>query len=195
MIGKIQGKLIEIDGNLGLINTSSGLSYYVFLTPPLLIKYKLNDEVDIYTYLQVKEDGWVLYGFEKKQEYLLFRMLLAVSGVGPKTAFSVVSFSEPQDLIDAIKNNNLEYFTRIPGLGKKTAMKIALELSQKLETEFKMENLYLSSEDKTVVEALVTLGYKTQDAKNILAKIPKDLTIEEKIKEALRLTTGGKKGV
>lgn len=193
MIGKIQGKLVEIEGNIGLIKTESGLSYQVFLTSSLVSKYKLEDELDIYTHLQVKEDDLVLFGFETKEEYQLFKMLLSVSGVGPKTAFSVVSFSKAQELLQAIKDNNLEYFTRIPGLGKKTAMKIILELSHKLDTEFKMQSMYLSSEDKTVVDALVTLGYKTQEAKNILSKIPKDLSIEEKIKEALKQSSSTKK--
>lgn len=193
MIGKLKGTLIELEGNLGLIETTIGLSYYVFLTPPLINKYKLQEKIEIYTYLQVKEDGWVLFGFDEKQEYKLFKTLLSVSGVGPKTAFSVISFSRPQELIDAVRNNEVEYLTRIPHLGKKTAMKIILELSSKLETEFKFVNLYLTDEDQTVVEALVSLGYKTQEAKDVLSKLPKDLSVEEKIKEALKLTASAKK--
>lgn len=195
MIGKIKGVLTEIEGNVGLIDTSSGLSYYIYLTPGVLNKYKEGDNIEIYTHLQVKEDDWLLFGFLTKQEHKLFKLLISISGVGPKTAFSIISFSNPIELVQSIKDNNVGYLTRIPHLGKKTAMKIALELSHKFETEFKMEKMYLSEEDKTVVEALVSLGFKTQDAKNILSQIPNDLSLEEKIKQALKLTTSGKKRV
>lgn len=195
MIGKIKGTLSEVEGNIGLIETPSGLFYKVYLTPLLIKKYQLNDKVEFYTHLQVKDDDLVLFGFSEKKEHALFKMLIGISGVGPKTAFSIISFTRPDELLNAVRENNINYLTRIPHLGKKTAMKIALELSQKLETEFEMKQYYLSENDKTVVDALITLGYKSQDAKNILSKIPKDLSIEEKIKEALKLTNSSKKGV
>ena len=116
-------------------------------------------------------------------------MLLSVSGVGPKTAYLVSSYARPDELIEAVKQNNVDYLTKIPGLGKKTVMKILLELSQKMREEFKLEKMYLSDDDKTVIDALVSLGYKTQEAKQVLTKIPKDLSVEEKIKEGIRLTT------
>jgi Holliday junction DNA helicase RuvA len=91
-------------------------------------------------------------------------------------------------LISAVQTNDVAYFSKIPGLGKKTAMKIILELSQKLKSEFDMQKMNLSDEDKTVVDALMALGYKSQEAKQALSKISKGLSIEEKIKEALKNT-------
>lgn len=193
MIGKLKGILNELEGNIGLIETTSGVFYQVYLTPLILGKYKLDDKIEIYTHLQVKEDGWILFGFQEKKEYELFRLLISISGVGPKTAFSIISFSDPQELIQSVKDNNIDYLTHIPHLGRKTAMKIALELSHKLNAGFKLEKTYYTEEDKTVVDALVTLGFRTQEAKDILAKLPKDLSVEEKIKEALKLTTLNKK--
>ncbi len=187
MIGKIKGKLTVVDENIGLIETVSGLSYNIFLPPSLLSIVKLPVSVDLYTYLQVRDDALVLFGFESKKEYKLFLQLLTVSGVGPKTAFNVTSFTKSEQLVTAIKENNIDYFIKVPGLGKKTAMKIILELSQKMKEEFSMEKMYLSEDDKVVVDALVSLGFKSHEAKKILQKIPKNLSIEERIKKGLQM--------
>lgn len=195
MIGRVKGKLIELDGNVGLIETSSGLSYEVFLTASALSKNKLNSPLQLYTFLQIRDDAHVLFGFETKGEQNLFKLLTGVSGVGPKTAFGIVSFSKEEELLTAVRENNVSYFERVPGLGKKTAMKIVLELSQKLDSEFEMKKMYLSEDDKMVVDALVSLGIKTQEAKKIFQKLPAKLSIEEKIREGLRLIAPDKKKV
>lgn len=192
MIGKIKGKLIELEGNVGLIETESGVSYEVNLTPTLISSHELNKSLELYTYFQVRDDAQVLFGFKTRKEQNLFKLLIFVSGVGPKIAFTVVSFSKENELIKAIKMNDVNFFSRIPGLGKKTAMKIILELSQKLQSEFKMEKMYLSEEDKTVVDALVSLGFKSQEAKKIMARLPKNLSVEEKIRQGLRLASNSK---
>lgn len=192
MIGKIKGKLVELDGNVGLIETEGGVSYEVNLTPALISSHQLDKQIELYTYFQVREDAHVLFGFKTRDEQNLFKLLISVSGVGPKIAFTVVSFSKEDELLAAIKSNDVNYFSKIPGLGKKTAMKIILELSQKLQSEFKMEKMYLSEEDKTVIDALVSLGFKSAEAKSILVKLPKKLSVEEKIREALRSTTNKK---
>ena len=80
----------------------------------------------------------------------------------------------------------MDYFTKIPGLGKKTGLKIILELSQKLKTEFKFQDTALSEDDKTVVDALVSLGYKNQEARKLISNLPKGLSVEERIKKALK---------
>jgi len=186
MIGKLKGKLVEVDKNVGLIETSGGVFYQVFLSASLLssiINYP--SSIEIYTYLQVRDDALVLFGFETKQQHDFFKLLLTVSGVGPKTAFSVISFIRLDQLIQSVKSNDVDAFTQVPGLGRKTAMKIILELSSKLKTDFDMKNMVLSDDDQTVIGALVALGYKTHDAKKILSKLPKNLSVEEKIKEAL----------
>lgn len=189
MIGKLKGKLIELDNNIGLIETSGGVSYQLFLTPSIISKNKVGNLIDVYTYLQVRDDALVLFGFEEKKSYELFKLLLTVSGVGPKTAYSVVSFSSTDELFSAVRKNDSDYFTKVPGLGKKTAMKIILELSQKLKSEFNLEKMILSEDDKTVIDALVSLGFKSIEAKKIFSKIPKALSVEDKIKQALKIGT------
>jgi len=187
MIGKLKGKLAEIDGNTGLIETSSGVFYRVFLTPFLISHSVLNTPIEVYTFLQVREDALTLFAFKTKAEYSCFELLLTVSGVGPKTAYLVISSIKVNDLIRAVKENNIDFFVNIKGLGKKTAMKIILELSQKLEQRFDLEKMYLSDEDKTVIDALVSLGFKNYEAKKALSNLPKNLSVENKIKEALKL--------
>ncbi len=187
MIGKIKGTLVEVDGNLGLIETVGGVFYYVFLTPNTISRSPTpSTNFEIYTYLHVREDALILFGFEKKDEYQLFRMLLDVSGVGTKTAFNIISFISPENLITAIENNDADALSQIPGLGKKTAIKIILELSSKLKTDFQMKNLVLSEIDKMFIQAMVSLGYNSSEAKKMLLKIPKNLSLEEKIKMALK---------
>jgi len=195
MIGKIKGTIVEVEDNIALVETGGGIYYQVYITSTLLAKNKLPFEISLYTYLQVRDDALVLFGFEAKKEYDFFKLLLTVSGVGPKTAFSVISYSKVGDLIKAVKDNDKDYFTRVPGLGVKTAMKIILELSQKLESEFRLEKMYLSEEDKTVVDALVSLGFKSSEAKKILSKLDKKLSLEEKIKQGLKLGTHSKTSI
>ncbi|MEK9170003.1 MAG: Holliday junction branch migration protein RuvA [Patescibacteria group bacterium] len=195
MIGKLKGKLVEVDGNVGLIETSGGVFYQVYLPFSLLSTFQLPPlsstvnhlpSIEIYTYLQVRDDALVLFGFETKKHHDFFKLLLTVSGVGPKTAFSVISAIPLDSLVQFVQSNDVDAFTKVPGLGRKTAMKIILELSSKLKSDFDMSKMILSDDDQTAVSALVSLGYKSFDAKKIISKLPKNLTVEEKIKEALK---------
>ena len=92
MIGKLKGKLVEVDKNIGLIETSGGVFYQVYLPPALLTTTYSLQPIELYTYLQVRDDALVLFGFETKKQHDFFLLLLTVSGVGPKTAFNVISF-------------------------------------------------------------------------------------------------------
>ncbi len=186
MIGKLKGQLSEVNGNVGLIETSGGVFYQCFLTPELLAHHRPPCPIVVYTYLQVRDDALVLFGFSSREEHDFFQLLLTVPGVGPKTAYGIISGAKIDEIITATKNNDTAYFTRIPGLGKKTALKIILELSQKLKTEFKLQETELSEDDKTVLEALKTLGINHQDAIKKLQSLDKVLTIEDKIKTILK---------
>ena len=195
MIGKLKGKLVEVDGNIGLIETSGGVFYQVFLPtnllsnfqpPPLSLTIHHLPSIEIYTYLQVRDDALVLFGFETKKHHNFFKLLLTVSGVGPKTAFNIISFVPLDTLVTSVTSNDVDGL-KVPGLGRKTAMKIILELSSKLKSDFDMGKMILSDDDQTAVSALVSLGYKSYDARKIVSKLPKNLTVEEKIKEALKV--------
>lgn len=186
MIGALKGILIGVDGNTGLIETQGGVIYEAYVTTSFISHFPIGSPVVLLTYLQVRDDALVLFGFENRSEQKMFKMLITISGVGPKTAFHVVSNTNSSDLVEAVGKNDIAYFTKIPGLGKKTAMKIILELSQKLKTEFRFDSMQVSDEDNTVIDALVALGYSPADAKKIFTKLPKELSVEEKIREALK---------
>lgn len=189
MIGKLKGLLIEVGSHKGLIETTSGVFYTVFLTPALIKRQKIRDSIEIYTYLQMREDTWTLYGFEDKKQQRIFEMLIAVPGIGPKSAFTIISHKASDDLSQAILTNNVEFFSDIPGVGKKSAHKILLELSAKVGKAFDMSALVLSPEDSTVVDALVSLGFKRHQARTSISKLDTQLSIEEKIKKAIKIMT------
>ena len=187
MIAKLTGILSEYDKNSAVIDTVSGVSYELFITPSAIAQKQLGDTITVYTHLQVRDDAHVLFGFANNEEKSFFHLLLSVSGVGPKTAFSITSHISFSQAVEGVRTNAVKLFSEIPGIGKKTAMKIVLELSQKFKTEFKFEQ-QLSSDDKTVIDALVELGYKKSEAQQLFEKLPKELSIEKKIQEALRMS-------
>lgn len=186
MIGKIKGTLTELTNTVGYVELPSGLSYLVYI-PPSLLSASLPREIELYTYLHVREDALILFGFETKKEHDLFCDLLSISGVGPKLAYTIICTAKEDELIRAIQRQDIEYLTAIPGLGKKTAMKIILDLAQKLKQDVDLKAMNISEEEQTILDALVSLGFETSKARGVLRKISPDLALEEKIKEAIRL--------
>src|SRR3989338_5854408 len=176
MIGKIIGKLTEIHGNSGYITTQSGVVYKLFLVPYFL--NKVTEKVEPYTHLQVKDDDLVLFGFETYKQYQLFQMLISVDGVGPKLGFSVISYGSEDDLMNAIDKSDVVYFEGIPGVGRKTAQRIVLDLSDKLSKKLSLDSVVASPDDITVREALQSLGFKYDDIRKSLQTLDKDLSVE-----------------
>lgn len=189
MIGKIKGTLVELDGTVGYVDTGQGILYKVYLPPIVWSKGHMPCPVDVYTYLLVKEDELSLFGFATKEEHDTFCDLIAISGVGPRVAFRILSSIDAQRLMAAIQDNDLPTLTSVPGLGKKTAMKIILELSQKQKKEFNLSALEMSNDDKMIVDALVGLGFNQPKVRKVLPTISKDLVLEERIKEGIRLVS------
>jgi len=187
MIATITGIIAAIEDISITVETASGLGYELFATPSSLKDKNIGDEIKLYTHLQVRDDAHVLFGFANTDEKRFFNILLSVSGVGPKTAFSVVSHLTFEDAVTAVRNQKVEIFSKISGIGKKTAMKIVLELSQLFKAEFKFET-NLSEEDRTVIDALVSLGYAKKDAQTLFQKIDPGLTVEKKIQTALQMS-------
>lgn len=188
MIATITGTVSALDESSITIDTASGLGYELFATPASILNKNIGDEIKLFTYLQVREDAHVLFGFANTDEKRFFSILLSVSGVGPKTAFSVVSHLSFEDAVAAVRSQKVEVFSKISGIGKKTAMKIVLELSQLFKAEFKFETA-LSDEDKTVIDALISLGYAKKDAQSLFQKIDPKLSVEKKIHTALQMST------
>ena len=172
----------------GLVLDVGGVGYLVAATPSVLRKAEGGGEIIVETYLHVREDAMQLYGFADASERELFTHLLAVTGIGPKVALAVVSGSPVADLRRAIVLGDHARFQVIPGIGKKTAERIVLELREKVALE---ESIPLSSAAGTsghlvARDALVELGYSVLEAEQALATLDPDLPVEEKIRLALR---------
>lgn len=188
MIGKIKGTLTEFFSQEGLIETSGGVFYRIFL-PVSFRSLTLPAPVEVYTYLHVREDALILYGFESRQKLELFSLFHSVQGVGPKTAFTMTSFVHGEEMRQAIQANDVSYFTRIPGLGKKTAVKMIVELSSKLKQEVSLGALHMSEDDESVLSGLTSLGFSSTEVRKIMPKIDAKATLEERITQGIRLLT------
>lgn len=173
----------------GLLVDVGGVGYLVAATPSALRRADGAAEVTIETYLHVREDALQLYGFADAGERHLFVHLLGVSGIGPKVALAVVSSAPAGDLRRAIALGDAARFQAIPGIGKKTAERIVLELKEKLDTD---EVVVLApagggaSPHVVARDALVGLGYSITEAEQALARIDPDLPPEERVRAALK---------
>ena len=188
MIGSLKGTVIQHHHGSSVIETSSGVGYRVRLSPQMVSNYPVGSSIFVLTHLHVREDCQDLFGFESVELYDMFLLLRTVSGVGPKTAFTIISFGSVIELTQAVVKNNVTYFSDIPGIGKKTALKIILELSQKMKQHFQLDKFTADTkDDKIVVDALVSLGYTATDAKQRAGKTDLRSSVEERIREALRV--------
>lgn len=185
MIARLRGKPAG-RGAEGLLLDVNGVGYLVNATPRALAKAG-GDEVTVETYLHVREDTLSLYGFADAEERELFIQLLSVSGIGPKVALAIVSGSTPAELRRAIAREDTARFQAIPGIGKKTAQRVVLELKEKLAGS-ELATYGDSGSDKHLVarEALVELGYTLVEAEHALSKIDPELPPEERVRLALR---------
>lgn len=165
----------------------SGLGYSVFCTSETLVEISEGDTVSLYTYLAVREDALDLYGFKTRDERMFFELLLSVSGIGPKSALSILSVASIETLIQAIGTGDTGYLTKVSGIGRKTAEKIVLELRDKLKARADMSEGNLRSESDAV-EALKALGYSQNQARDSLKEVPANIEgTNARIKEALKI--------
>lgn len=170
----------------GLVLDVAGVGYLVHATPRALRKADDAEEVTLETYLHVREDALQLYGFAEPAERELFEHLLSVSGVGPKVALAIVSGSTPDELRRAIALEDSARFQAIPGIGKKTAQRVVLELKEKLGSPAEPVPLAARQPHLVARDALVELGYSIGEAEQALAATDPDLPPEERVRQALR---------
>jgi Holliday junction DNA helicase RuvA len=172
----------------GLVLDVNGVGYLVAATPSVMRRATGGAEVTVETYMHVREDALQLYGFADAEERELFVHLLTVSGVGPKVALAVVSGSPAVELRKAIALGDHARFQAIPGIGKKTAERIVLELKEKLGAVAEPALAAVSDAPSHLVarDALVELGYTVMDAERALAEVDPDLPAEERVRLALR---------
>jgi Holliday junction DNA helicase RuvA len=178
MIGSLRGKILEKGPNWLLIEVA-GIGYRLKASPSLVSS--VNGDAFVYTYHHVREDAEELFAFNTNDELDLFESLLGISGVGPKSAMTIMSVGSADQVKRAIMTGDLATLTSVPGVGKKTAQKIILDLKGQL-----VEADGASGVDTEVLDALVGLGYSSQQAKDALKHV-KEQDPAERIKAALKM--------
>ncbi len=192
MIATLRGEVSQIEEN-ALIVEVGGVGMRVFVPAPLRTNAKAGEMMFLFTHLVVREDALTLYGFESQADRDLFNILLGVDGVGPKVALSVLSTLTIDTIQRAIFADEGELLGKVPGVGKKTAQKIALHLKDRLKpTDALAKVAALADYDSEVLAALTSLGYSVVEAQAAIQSIPKDAPkdVEERLRVALGYFTG-----
>lgn len=200
MIAFVRGTAVDMTEN-SVIVEAGGIGYEIYMTGTDLSQIHMGEEVKIHTYFNVREDAMQLYGFRSKDDLQMFRLLLGVNGVGPKAAVGVLAGITADELRFAILSDDVKTVSKAPGIGKKTAQKLILELKDKMKLEDAFELKLAHEQEKAVaglgeisdgrqeaVEALVALGYSSTDALRAVRKVtdvaPDD--VEGLLKAALK---------
>lgn len=195
MLYSVRGKLIAIESNAAVVECG-GVGYMCQTTMNTLKAVKLNTEVTLYTYLNVREDAVDLFGFATKAELETFKNLISVSGVGPKAGLAVLSELSPEQVAMAIASDDLKTITRAQGIGKKIAQRIVLELKDKLAKAAKEDSSFAQVAQNSMnvstgnvpkaIEALGVLGYSPSDVSPVLATLDSALPVEQLISLTLK---------
>ncbi len=197
MFSYIRGILEEIDID-SVVLENNGIGYKIFVPASQTNSFpRKGSEFKLYTYLQVKEDGLVLFGFLDKDSLSLFKQLLSVSGVGPKGALGILSVMSPNDLRSAILTQDAKGICKAPGIGAKTAQRIIIDLKDKVSLDDIVLSDDTSSSDfsgnisaarQEAAEALVALGYSLKEARNAVLKVEDNgsMEVEDYLKNALK---------
>lgn len=200
MIRFVRGEYLYYDGTAIILDTPGGIGYRIFVpdTSPLL-NNREGDTIVVNTFLQVKEDGMLLYGFPDIDSLELFEQLITVKGVGPKAGLAIMALAEPEVIKQYIIAKDAFFVARASGIGKKTAERVILELCDKLvvansdaklpsgESAIIANTGSASAERQEAIIALTTLGYSKSEAKDVVMRVEDEhLTAEEYIKSALK---------
>lgn len=194
MIGRIKGTLIEKQAPWLIIELQSGLGFEIEASMSTF--YKLpepGEAVILYTHQVVREDAQLLFGFHDRSEREMFRSLIKVNGVGPKLALTILSTFEPQAFVDCVNNNDTASMIRVPGIGKRTAERLMVEMKDRLkdhtstDQEMAINTTSPRAIQQEATNALIALGYKPTEASRLISKFNcADLSTEEIIKMALQ---------
>jgi holliday junction DNA helicase RuvA len=191
----IKGKINNIASTYVVVETNN-IGYQILTANPFVFQDQIGEEVTVYTYQYVREDLIALYGFPTQDERSLFMKLIQVSGIGPKGALAILAAGQPKQLANAIENEDDKFLTKFPGVGKKTARQMILDLKGKLEeqlpTLFQPEIQMDSTQQKNIpldeaVEALKALGYAEREIKKVMPiLLEQECSADEYVKKALR---------
>lgn len=193
MIGFLRGKVAGLKTDYCLLDVG-GVGYRVFIPNNTRCKLTLNETAMLYTYMNVYQDGITLYGFYTEEEYDVFQLLIGVSGIGPKVALGILSAITVNALCKAIQNKQATLLTKLPGIGKKSAERLILELKDKMALAASDDEVLSLSMEGEVADdilseamaALTALGYSQAEITPVLKKAAKGKSTEEIVKLALK---------
>ena len=193
MIGFLRGKVAGLKTDYCLLDVG-GVGYRVFIPNNTRCKLTLNETAMLYTYMNVYQDGITLYGFYTEEEYDVFQLLIGVSGIGPKVALGILSAITVDALCKAIQNKQATLLTKLPGIGKKSAERLILELKDKMAFAASDDEVLSLSMEGAVADdilseataALTALGYSQAEITPVLKKVAKGKSTEEIVKLALK---------
>ena len=180
MYNYIIGKIAGVDSD-SITLENNGIGYLIHTPNPYA--FKEGEEYKVYLYQQIKEDEHLLFGFKSIGEKELFLKLINVKGLGPKMALPIIAMGSITGIADAINRENILYLKKFPKIGDKLARQMILDLKGKLQ----ITGESTESVSDEVYDALLALGYKDRDVKNVIGRVNKENSVEEQIKEALRL--------
>lgn len=192
MIAHIRGVVTEKFGNNFLIVDVNGVGYEMSVPTPDFETATLNEERKFYTYHAVRETAEELYGFSSLIAKKIFEMLISVQGVGPKAGIAILSLAEAEEVRNAIANGDVAFVSKAAGVGKKSAERVILNLSDKVGTPSKYgatEVKYgraVSSEPDEALDALIALGFPLKEASEALENVDRELPVEERVRLALK---------
>ncbi len=199
MISYIRGSFAHLEPEEGLVVVETGgVGYGILISgKDLDLLPGHGEEIRLYTYLQVKEDGLQLYGFLTREDQKLFKMLIGVSGIGPKGALGILTALSADDLRFAVLADDAKAISKAPGIGHKTAQKLILELKDKLKLEDAFEarlaqaDMRSGTAENEAVEALTALGYSSSDALKAVRQVEltEEMSVEAILKAALKHLT------
>ena len=191
MITHLKGKLVEKSPTNVVIEVN-GIGYWVNISLTTFSQIPDNENIKLYTHLQIKEDSHSLYGFYSKKEREIFRLLISVSGVGTSTARTMLSSLNPHQVVEAISSNNVSIVQSVKGIGSKTAQRLIIELRDKILKIYDLDETYVNSNNTTreeALSALEVLGINKKSSERLVDNIIKenqDISVEEIIKETLK---------
>lgn len=186
MIAHLKGLLLQKTPQQVIIDVA-GVGYCAYI--PLSTYFKLgaeNEPVELFIYTHLSDSALALYGFSTEEERELFLKLISISGIGPKLALNVLSGMEPEELKQAVQESNVARIARIPGIGKKTALRIAMELQEKLEKKEKLLASRAAQEREDLISALVNLGFRRREVEGVVDEVIRHLTREAGFEKLLR---------
>lgn len=188
MIGYVSGTVKAVRKNYVIVATES-VGYKIFVPPQISMRLEVSKPISLYIHTYVREDQLSLYGFASMPELEFFELLLTVSGIGPKMALSVMSLADIEMIKSGIAGGDPSVFTKVSGIGRKTAERLIVELKEKIGEEIvAVQDLRdISQAHADVIDVLMALGYSRTEARNALAEVPKELlNSEDKVRFALR---------